>query len=317
MRIRSSIKSLVKHLHRHRKTQADIFIFTLPRAGSTLLAEILNTNSYTKTASEPLALNCDNSRVLRRYFPKDFPGKRYVDISENNLQRMYRYFEDLSLGKTWNSYYWSDLSSGFHRYSTRRTLFKTHRLSYYFEEFMEHFKDDFGLYLLRHPVSHALSRMRKGWDHYSELYAGSEKIKYSLSKEAKQKIQEVIATGNQLELFVLSWCLENYVFIHQMQNGSLPGNIFPVFYEELVKSPEKTIRDICGKVNMEYHERMLSRLTVPSSGIVHSTEEAEAQIRAGNKDFLTRRWRQDMDESDTEKVRDILLSLGITIYKDF
>jgi len=317
MRIRSSIKSLCKHLHRHRKIQADIFIFTLPRAGSTLLAEILNTDPSTKTASEPLALNRDNLQVLRRYFSRDFPGERYVDISENDLLNMFSYFEDLSSGKTWNSYYWSDLSSGFHHFLSRRTLFKTHRLSYYFEEFMQHFKEDFGLYLLRHPVSHALSRMRKGWDPYSELYAESEKIRILLNEEAKLKTQDVIASGSQLEQFVLSWCLENYVFIHGLQNGSLPGNMFPVFYEELVTSPEKTIRDICGKVNMEYNDRMLSRLQIPSSGIVHSTEEAEAQIKAGNADYLTQRWRQDINESDTEKVKDILRKLGITIYKDF
>lgn len=317
MRIRSSIKSLLKHLHRHKKSQADIFIFTLPRAGSTLLAEILNVDPYTKTASEPLALNRDNLQVLRRYFPRDFPKERYVDNSENELDGLYTYFSDLSKGKTWNSYYWSDLSSKYHQYSTRRTLFKTHRLSYYFDDFMHHFKDDFGLYLLRHPVSHAYSRMHQGWDEYIDLYAGSQKIKFLLSGEAKSKVQEVLASGSHLEKFVLSWCLENFVFIHKLQSGALPDRVFPVFYEELVESPEKTIRDICQKVNMEFTGQMLSRMKVPSSGIIHSTEEAEAQIKAGNTDYLTERWKESMDKAGSDKVKDILGKLGITIYKDF
>jgi len=316
MRIRSSIKSLLKLFHRHKKTQSDIFIFTLPRTGSTLLAEILNTDPHTKTASEPMALNRENIRVLHRYFPRDFPGERYVDISENDLRRMYSYFSDLSQGKTWNSYYWSDLNSGFHQFATCRTLFKTHRLTYYFDDFMQHFKDDFGLYLLRHPVSHAFSRMRKGWAHYSDLYAGSKKVSALLPREAIQKIQELETSGSLLEKFVLSWCLENYVFINKLQKGNLPSRILPVFYEELVSSPGKTIRDICMKVHMDYHEKMLSMLKIPSSGIVHSTEEAEAQILAGNKDYLTQRWKQDIDESDVQKVKDILRKFGITIYKD-
>jgi hypothetical protein len=316
MRIRSSIKSLLKHLHRHEKTQEDIFIFTLPRTGSTLLAEILNTDPFTKTVSEPLALNRDNLQVLRRYFPEDFPIERYVDISPENLQRMYGYFEDLSKGKTWNSYYWSDLRSGFHRFTSERTLFKTHRLTYYFEDFMQHFKDDFGLYLLRHPVSHSFSRLKLGWDPYIDLYAASPKIRNLLSKEARSKIREVLAYGSQLEKFVLSWCLENYVFLHKLKSGSLPDHIFPVFYEELVRSPEKTIREICMRVNMEYNEGMLSRVKVPSSGIVHSSEDAETQILAGNTDYLTQRWRQSIDEQGLEKVQDILNKLGITIYKD-
>jgi fructose-1-phosphate kinase PfkB-like protein len=182
---------------------------------------------------------------------------------------------------------------------------------------MDHFKDDFGLYLLRHPVSHAFSRMRKGWDEYNDLYAGSQKIKFLLSGEAKSKVREVLASGSHLEKFVLSWCLENYVFIYKLQSGSLPDRVFSVFYEELVESPEKTIRDICQKVNMDYNEQMLSRMKAPSSGIVHSAEEAEAQIIAGNTGYLTERWKERMDEASAEKVKDILSKLGITIYKDF
>jgi hypothetical protein len=316
MRYRNSIKSLLKHLHRHEKSEPDIYIFALPRAGSTLLLEILNTNPRSKTSSEPLALNKGNMEVLRQYFDNDFLAERYVDISDKELDRMFGYFSELSQGRTWNSFYWSDLVTKNHQLSTQRTLFKTHRLSYYFDDFMHHFKDDYGLYLLRHPVAQAFSRMQQGWDHYIDLYAESKKIGALLSREARAKIGEVLAKGSQLEKFVLSWCLENYVYIQMMQNGRLPSRVFPVFYEDLVQNSERTIREICKKVEMEYSGDMLSIVNVPSRGIVHSTKETGAQIVAGNKDYLTKRWRDRIDPDSAEKVRDILLMFGITIYKD-
>ena len=314
MRIRNSIKSLIKNLHRHKKSEPDVYIFTLPRAGSTLLTEILNTDPHSKTASESFALNKDNTRVLGKYFDKEFLAERYVDLSEDNLQQMINYYTDLAEGKTWNSYYWSDLFSQHHHFSTTRTLFKTHRVTYYFDDLMLHFKDDFGLYVLRHPVSHALSRISKGWTCYIDLYAEAQKIKDIIPREAKLKIEQVNSTGSRLEKFILSWCLENFVFINKLQNGSLPSNVFPVFYEELVMNPELTIRDICKKVKMAYHENMLSMVKVPSSGIVHSAEETGDQIIAGNKDYLINRWKESLDINAEKQVKDILLSFGITIY---
>ncbi len=254
--------------------------------------------------------------VLQKYFEKDFLAERYVDISEKDLQHLMAYYSDLSEGKTWNSYYWSDLFSSYHRFKTRRTIFKTHRITYYFEDIMHHFKDDVGLYVLRHPVPQALSRMRKGWDPYIDLYSNSLKIRDLIPRAAKLKIEQLSASGSQLERFVLSWCLENYVFIHKMQSGSLPVNVFPVYYEELVINPEPTIRDICSKVNMEFNKDMLSMVNTPSSGIVHSTEETGAQIVAGNKDYLTRRWKDDIDADEVDKVKDILLNFEISVYSD-
>ncbi|TFH26866.1 MAG: sulfotransferase [Bacteroidia bacterium] len=314
MRIRNIFKSFLINLHRHKKSEPDVFIFSLPRAGSTLLAEVLNTDPHSKMASESLAMNKDNTHVLRKYFEKGFLGERYVDISDENFQGMIKYYADLSAGKTWNSYYWSDFFTPYHHLTTTRTIFKTHRVSYYFDDLMAHFKDDFGLYLLRNPVSHALSRLNKGWSTYLDLYAEALKIKDILPRKAELKIAQVKATGSDLEKYIVSWCLENYVFIRSYQEGRLASNIFAVFYEELVLNPENTIKDICLKVKMEYNENMLSIVDVPSSGIVHSTKETIDQIKAGNKNYLTDRWKESISIHTEKKVEDILTSFGISIY---
>lgn len=314
MRINKLLKSFLVKLHRHKKSEPDVFIFSLPRAGSTLLAEALNTDPHSKMASESFALNKNNTHVLRKYFEKDFLDERYVDISRENFQGIIKYYLDLSAGKTWNSYYWSDFFTPSHHLATSRTIFKTHRVTYYFDDLMSYFKDDFGLYLLRNPVSHALSRLRKGWSPYLDIYAESLKIRDILPKEAKLKIAQIKATGSDLEKFIVSWCLENFVFIRSYQEGSLASNVFPVFYEELVLNPENTIKDICHKIKMEYNEHMLSIVDVPSSGIVHSTKETEDQIKAGNKNYLTNRWKESISKNKVKQVEDILTSFGISIY---
>lgn len=316
MSIRSLAKSLTLALHHHKKSEADVFIFSLPRTGSTLLAEVLNTDSFSKTASESFALNKDNIRVLRKYFDEDFLAERYVDISSGDLQHMLQYFKQLSEGKTWNSYYWSDFFTPNHRFRTTRTIFKTHRVTYYFDKLLDHFKDDYGLYLIRHPVSHSLSRLRLGLSTYIDLFAQSEKIKDLLPPEAKETINRVNSRGSDLEKFIVSWCLENHVFIKKYQDGDLPPNVFAVFYEELVFNPEQTLKDICLKIKMEYTDRMLSLIDLPSSGIVHSTDETVKQIEAGNKNYLANRWKEGFSTTVREQIKDILTSFDIKIYMD-
>jgi hypothetical protein len=250
MSIKSLTKSLATHLHRHKKSEPDVFIFSLPRTGSTLLAEVLNTDPRSKTASESFALNKDNTRVLRKYFSKDFIAERYVDISEANFQKMLHYFILLSEGKTWNSYYWSDFFTPSHHLTTTRTIFKTHRVTYYFDDLLRNFKDDFGLYLIRHPVSHSLSRLRLGLSTYIDLYAEANKIKDMLPPGAKAKITHCNSRGSDMEKLIVSWCLENYLFIRKYQEGDLPPNVFSVFYEELVLNPEHALKDICQKLKI-------------------------------------------------------------------
>jgi len=316
MRIKNTIKSILLLLHRHRKSHPDIYIFSLPRAGTTLLTEILNSDANSKTASESLALNRDNIRVLRKYFEEDFLAERYVDISMENLQKIFSYYGDLSEGKSWNSYYWSDFFTKNHSFSTSRTIFKTHKITYHFREMMDHFKKDIGIYLLRHPVSHSLSRVRKGWTTYIDLYSEAEKIKELLPTAAKDMITLVSDSGSDLDKFIVSWCLENYLFIRSYQDKTLPDNLYPVFYEDLVLNPESCIRDICNKAGLQYNSKMLSIVDVPSSGIVHSSDLTEEQIRAGNKNYLVNRWKDELGRDAEDQLKKILSAFNITIYPE-
>lgn len=309
-----SAKQLLKVFHRHNKSLPDIYIFSLPRSGSTLLAEILNTDPETKTASESFAMNKDNLHLLRKYFKEEFLSERYTDISPNEFQSIISYYTALSEGKTWNAYYWSDLLTGNHQFQTSRTLFKTHKMTYHFDDLMRHFKNDFGIYLMRNPIAVSLSRIRMGWSTYIEQYKNALKLAGFISNELKQTIETTQKKGTALEKQVLSWCLENAVYLYNRQQKTMPENVIPVFYEDLILNPKKTLLAICSKTRLEFHPDMLKMIARPSSGIIHSEKEIKKEILSQNNLYLVNRWKEAVDRNSLLRIESLLDKFGYDFY---
>ena len=314
MSIKIVTKKAFKLLHKHIKNKNDIYIFTLPRTGSTLLLEILNTDKNCKAASEPQAMNKHNRTVLEKYFNENFIKERYTDCSSEEQEQLFRYFSDLSAGKTWNSFYWSDFPKKEHSFRTNRTLFKTQKITYLFDDFLNHF-DDYGIYLLRHPISHSLSRIRNKWTTYNQQYLQAEKIRETISYKAKIKAEAIIKNGSQLEKFVLSWCLENYVFFYLQKNNLLPEKLYPISFESIVNEPEKTMRTLCKKIELPFTQEMLKKIQIPSHGIVHSTNQTIQQIKNGENKQILSKWRNHISKTEEEKAYSILQEFDIHTYK--
>ena len=312
--MKSVIKTGLKLFHSHERNYPDIFIFSLGRSGSTLLAEILNTYPEIKLCSEPFVFNKHNLKVLKKYFPEQFLADRYRDVSESEFASIRKYINDLSRGKTWNSFYWSDFPGKSHSFKTNQTLFKLHKLTYLFDDIANSITSH-GIYLLRHPLSHSLSRIRNGWDTYNEMFLNASKIEANIPVAAKQKAREVIERGDKLENFVLSWCLENFVFLRQEKEGQLPENVSLVTYEKLVSDPEKTLNDICRKTGIPFTEKMLQKVTEPSHGIVHSTKDTKEQIRSQYYQQLLSKWRKHFTTAEEEKSFAILEAFKFDLYQ--
>ncbi|MCF8330984.1 MAG: sulfotransferase [Bacteroidales bacterium] len=307
------IKNTLKQFHQHRKKDDDIFIFGLGRSGTTLLAEILNTDRKSKLCSEPFALHSENKKILLKYFEADFLADRYLDLLPNDFYKVISYLHDLSKGKTWNSFYWSDFPGNDHRFSTNRTIFKIHKLTYLFIEIMAEIPAK-GVYLIRHPLSHSISRMRNQWDTYASLFLNSKKIRQLLDSKAVEKANQIIQEGSQLEKFVLSWALENYIVLYKAKNNQLPDNILLISFEELITYPEKSLRKISSHCNLTYNNSMMKKVSKPSHGIVHSTSETRNQILEGKHKKLANKWKQEISLKDEAKAFRILEIMGIDYY---
>ena len=314
MSFKNLVKSALKPLHKHQKEYADTYIITLGRTGSTLLAEILNTQKRLKIIGEPLSLNRHNKEILRRFFPESFLKERYIDLSEAEKQQMFAYFDSLAAGKTINSINWSDLGTGDHQLFTNRVVFKTHKITALLDEFLQKDSSTF-IYLLRHPLSHSLSRMRNGWDTYISNFLQSPNIRSLLDPDQVQYLEKTDRSGERLQKFVASWCLENLVLFRKLQSDARDlSRLLLVTYEELIHQPEKLLPVLCQKLGLDYTERMLNKLHRPSKGIVHSQKQTAQEINSQNKAYLLSNWRKGISATQEEKAFDILERLNIDVY---
>jgi hypothetical protein len=143
----------------------------------------------------------------------------------------------------------------------------------------------------------------------------SEKIKRELTQKALAKAENVMEKGSTLDKFILSWCLENFVFLKKEKQQSLPENLHMISYENLVNEPGKCIRTMCEKLKITYEPRMLEKVKLPSHGIVHSTDDTKAQIIEGKNKQLLEKWRQKISPQEEEKAFSILDAFGIDLYR--
>ncbi|MFC2138063.1 sulfotransferase domain-containing protein [Bacteroidota bacterium] len=314
MTYKNLIKTFLRPLHRHTKEGKDIYIFTLPRSGSSLLAEIISINPKINFIGEPLLLNKNNKENLLKYFDKSFLKERYVELSDSEQEKMFAYFNDLSNGKTLNSINWSDFFSSKHNFNTNRTLFKTHKITSLFSEFNSKLELDI-IYLLRHPISHSLSRMRNNWATYISYFLQYEKISNKLNNKQIELCKNIEAKGSALEKFCVSWCLENYELFELIKMNKIPKNLHIISYEELLYKPDKSISKLCDFIKIPFHQKMLDKINRPSKGIVHSNKETEQKIKRGDRTYLIEKWKEKVNNDDEERIFEILNSLDINFYE--
>jgi hypothetical protein len=316
MSLKLVVKSILSKIHSHQKQLPDVIIFTLIRSGSTLLLEILNTDKNRKSVSEPLSLTPDNRKILKKYLNSDTIAERYIDLSSSEQEALFRYFADLSEGKTANSYYWSDLFSKSHAFKSAGSIFKTHKITYLFDDFLQHFQSAKGIYLLRHPIPVSLSRRRIKGDHYIEEYLKAQKIHAAVSSEAKQITDSILEKGSLQEKLILSWCFENFVFFDQLSKNRLPDNLYFISFEELVSEPETYIPKLCKKTGITFSEAMIDAVNRPSHGTVHSSKETIQQIQNKNNIQILQKWKKQISPGQEKSCLKILQAFGINYYAE-
>ena len=118
-------------------------------------------------------------------------------------------------------------------------------MTYHFDDLMNEFSRDKAIYLIRHPLSNSLSRSRLGWSSYISEFSRSSKLKETLTKDALQLIERGKLRGDELDLMILSWCLENLMAIRAYQNKTLPVNTMLLRYEDLLVNPIDNLKNIC------------------------------------------------------------------------
>jgi len=237
-----------KYLNAHKSRQKDVFIFAMPRGGSTWLLELISSQPGFKYINEPFSLR--NKRV-RKYFGFSDWDEYY---QERNEDKIINYLKGISNGTItiMNPFPFRK----FYRFFTNRTVFK---IIHCCEDKLDKIINDpdlnsYAIILLRHPIAVSLSR--KQLPRLASFL--STDCSENFTKVQLVKARKILNQGTNLEKGVLSWCIQNYLLLSSTSN-----NKSIITYEQLVLEPKIVLKHIANKICIEDIEKIMKRVNTP------------------------------------------------------
>lgn len=308
MNMLQQLKSAVKHGSTSHKPSGEknLFLFSMPRSGTTWLMEIIATQPGFKMVNEPFN--------LRKEVVRDNLGLSdwHQFFDEGSLPRITDYVEHFIEGKDKDLRYFRHAPfSEFWKLRTDRIIFK---LLFIGEGYFDWFRDQFNgevIYLLRHPVPVSLSRTV-----HPRLTSFVESA-YSQFFTAKQLdfARRVIREGDKFDQAVLDWCFQNAVPLQQMHPGWLV-----ISYEQMVVDPETVLRHMISRYQFEKPELMYARLDKASNSTAKSNAESQqvlldADKMKENKQWLVEKWLKKVSPGQVDRTFEILDVFEIDFYE--
>lgn len=165
------------------------------------------------------------------------------------------------------------------------------------------------LYLIRHPISNALSIMNAGWQ--PECFEFLSHQGFTNTYLTQQQLREANAIeqhGSLLQRHVLDWSLKNLVPLRALAHTS-PPNWCTTSYEALTLHREQELTRIAGHLGLEHIELMMQQANRPSRTV------SDATIReVNNTDYLINRWRERVSPDQEKDLLAILELFGLNTY---
>ena len=294
---KTAIKS-ISNIHRP-DDSPNVFLFSVPRSGSTWLMELIWTQPGFKSCDEPLDLR--NSRV-----------RQHLGVSE--WQDLYAQNATVALQSYFQAF--CDGRSGFmnpsplrkpYRLFTRRIVFKVIHGG---EDRINWFRDTFNgrvVLLLRHPIAVSLSR-----EVYPRLRTFlSSDYQRHLTKDQLDYALRIYDTGTELERGVLSWCLQNAIPLRAATDDWVV-----VSYEQMVLEPQPLLMHLAEKLELPEPGRMLERLAIPSRVKTKSDAETQQVLEdaTSRRSWLIEKWRGQVGGAEERRAMEILNRFELDVY---
>lgn len=208
--------------------KSPIFLFSLPRSGSTLLQRVLMSHKDIVSVAEPWLM-----------LPFSYAYKREGSLAEYSHSIAYAAFEDFinNLPNKEDDYYEAlgifanTLYSKQCLHNETYFLDKTPRYYYIIPQISKAFPDAKFIFLFRNPV-HVMSSMMQTWCN------GRLKKMYAYERDLNQG-PKALSEGYQL----------------------VKDKAYAIQYEEYVTNPEKFTKEICEYLELEFDEDMLSNFS--------------------------------------------------------
>ena len=160
------------------------------------------------------------------------------------------------------------------------------------------------IFLLRHPLAVAASKVKFGWKRSLKSYLGQDDLKrdflhpfYSEIKDSEERYQ---ITGDSFENHIFSWCIKNYVPLKQFSTNE----ICIIFYENTCVQPELEVQKIFSYLNKQYDGQVLESIKQPSQ----LSRKDSSIVTGGN---LISSWKQHLTNQQIERAMEILNMFGL------
>ena len=296
-----SVKSYLKKYSNYHNSSnnENLFLFTMPRSGSTWLMELLSNQPGIKYCNEPLYLT--NPLVKKYSGLKDWKDLHNSD----KLYLMEDYFKKFIDGKL--GFLNPTPLGDYYKPLTNRIVFK---IIHGGEDRINWFRDRFNgkiIYLIRHPLAVALSHTKM-----VRLYTLLDsEYKNNFSEKQIKFSKEVISNGTMIEKVVLSWCLQNFVPLkYKTEDWAF------VTYEQLVKEPEIVVKYLKKKLGLKNTQKILKNINKPSLVKNLSNDETINILKnkEENSNLLLSKWRKKISLEEELKLFEIINEFELDIY---
>lgn len=300
-RLRRNIQNMGFLFNYHKPSRKpNVFIFSMPRSGSTWLMELIWTQPDFKYCNEPL--NLKGTFLQNKSDIAGFP-ELYTMAA---LPKLLKYFKGFTSGKS--GYLNPSPFRKYYRLSTSRIVFK---IIHGGELFINQVADGCNgrvIYLIRNPIDVALSR--KQLPRLREL-TGNEVLSIFTNSQ-KKLISDRLANGSALEKRVVAWCIQNRLALENEHSKWLL-----ISYEELVLNPKLIIRKIFTHCELNDIDVMYKQLNSPSAVTAQSSEQ-DVDLMQNDSDKLreklVNKWKNKVEKEDANKCFEICDKLDFGIY---
>lgn len=283
----------------------NVFLFSMPRSGSTWLMEMIYTQPGFKWCREPF--NLRESVVQDRLGINDWT-ELYMLRSEDKITR---YIDAICTGRLRDyRFKYPRPFSKQHRFITRHTVFK---ILHFGEDRINWFRDTFNgqiVYLIRHPIPVTLSRqvlprLQARLDSDFRRHFTAAQLAFA---------KQVIESGSKFEQGILDWCLQNMV---PMRDKTDDWTL--VSYEQLVLDVDPVIQLLCDRLDLPDPKLMREQWATPSGSVKRQSDNATQNVlnqerTDESKHWLVGKWRTKITQEQEMRASEILAVFGLDTY---
>jgi Sulfotransferase family len=155
------------------------------------------------------------------------------------------------------------------------------------------------IWLLRHPIADANSRLRLGWkNHLDELLSQETLVDDHIGPLRR----EIMSAQTEFERQLFLWCIENFVPLRQLA----PGDVHVAFYENFCERPKFEIDRLFHYLERPYTRAIFNQLCRPD---LLNRDETQAVRRHD----LVDSWRAQILPYQVERALEILGMFGLDV----